>query len=69
MTTSTAINQTSPIEPQRVEQTRNEASNTTQATKNEAVIEVDSLSFSIKNNIILKNLSFSVAAGDRKSVV
>ncbi|KDC51148.1 ABC transporter ATP-binding protein [Pseudoalteromonas fuliginea] len=64
MTTSTAINQRSPIEPQRVEQTRNKASNTTQATKNEAVIEVDSLNFSIKNNIILKNLSFSVAAGE-----
>ena len=68
MSTPTAVNQTSPKESPRVEQTRNEALNTTQAAtqavKSEAIIEVDSLSFSIKNNAILKNLNFSVGSGE-----
>ena len=64
MSTPTAVNQTSPKESPRVEQTRNEALNTTQAVKSEAIIEVDSLSFSIKNNAILKNLNFSVGSGE-----
>ena len=32
--------------------------------KNEAIIEVSSLSFDIKNNAILKNLNFSVGTGE-----
>ena len=68
MSTPTAVNQTSPKESPRVEQTRNEALNTTQAAtqavKSEAIIEVDSLSFSIKNIAILKNLNFSVGSGE-----
>ncbi|UOB72167.1 MULTISPECIES: ATP-binding cassette domain-containing protein [Pseudoalteromonas] len=64
MTTPTAINQTSQIEPQRAENTSNSLLNSTHKNKGEAIIEVDSLSFSIKNNAILKNLNFTVGSGE-----
>jgi len=64
VTTPTAINQTSQIEPQRAENTSNSLLNSTHKNKGEAIIEVDSLSFSIKNNAILKNLNFTVGSGE-----
>ena len=64
MTTPTAINQTSQIEPQRAENNSNFLLNGTHKNKGEAIIEVDSLSFSIKNNAILKNLNFTVGSGE-----
>ena len=64
MTTPTAINQTSQVEPQRAEKNSNFLLNGTHRIKGEAIIEVDSLSFSIKNNAILKNLNFTVGSGE-----
>ena len=64
VTTPTAINQTSQIEPQRAENNSNFLLNGTHKNKGEAIIEVDSLSFSIKNNAILKNLNFTVGSGE-----
>ena len=64
MTTPTAINQTSSIESQRPENTRNSELNNAQTAKVDAIIEVNSLSFSIKNNAILKNLNFTVGSGE-----
>jgi len=64
VTTPTAINQTSQIEPQPTEINSNSLLNSTHKNKGEAIIEVDSLSFSIKNNAILKNLNFTVGSGE-----
>ncbi|MBH0047306.1 ATP-binding cassette domain-containing protein [Pseudoalteromonas sp. NZS11_1] len=60
MTTPTAINKTPPIE----QKTFDKHVSNTGAALNDTMIEVSSLNFNIKNNAILKNLSFSVAAGE-----
>ncbi|MDN3377864.1 ATP-binding cassette domain-containing protein [Pseudoalteromonas sp. APC 3893] len=64
MSTPTAINQTSPIKSQRPENINNSELNNALTAKSEAIIEVNSLSFSIKNNAILKNLNFTVGSGE-----
>ncbi|MBH0021533.1 ABC transporter ATP-binding protein [Pseudoalteromonas sp. SWXJ133] len=60
MTTPTAINKTPTIAPKTFDKQLSNAG----AVLSDAMIEVSSLNFSIKNNAILKNLSFSVAAGE-----
>jgi ABC-2 type transport system ATP-binding protein len=60
VTTPTAINKTPTIAPKTFDKQLSNAG----AVLSDAMIEVSSLNFSIKNNAILKNLSFSVAAGE-----
>nr|WP_198551131.1 MULTISPECIES: ABC transporter ATP-binding protein [Pseudoalteromonas] len=60
MTTPTAINKTPTIAPKTFDKQLSNA----EADLSDAMIEVSSLNFSIKNDAILKNLSFSVAAGE-----
>jgi ABC-2 type transport system ATP-binding protein len=60
VTTPTTINKTPTIAPKTFDKQLSNAC----ADLSDAMIEVSSLNFSIKNNAILKNLSFSVAAGE-----
>lgn len=63
MTTHVPVNNT-PNNDSTIAELSNAQKNDNNSATQKAIIEVDSLSFSIKNNAILKNLNFTVGSGE-----